>query len=198
MSALVWIIVAISVLVILAVIGYLIYRSRQPARPPIAPAISPPSITPIFSPPATPTCTNRFSTIPGLSIDGLDMTTPDVMSKQECENKCSSNNCDWLNYDSTLKKCFLKKGGNNQETITAFRIVDNPSGLSCPNYYIVPNTNIPLYDIGMTPNITQSACENLCQQNNCDWFNYNTNKSQCFLKKGDRSNPAQQTSFKIK
>jgi len=209
------ILIALVIITLLAVGGYFLYQHfNKNSNPPSPPSSNPPTPPTPNTPnvantptPNTPTSSNvvtpcpTYSFIRGIDIPGFDMTNgySKNQTEQQCEALCASKNCNWMNYSVNSSECWLKQGLSKSDQVTGFRIQDNPSGSSCPQYSIINGMDIPGFDMQGSPytNVSQQDCQNLCNSNNCDWYNYQPSTSNCWLKKGDASKPNLETIFKV-
>ncbi|XWV26496.1 hypothetical protein QJ857_gp0573 [Tupanvirus soda lake] len=210
-----YIVIAVAIIVIIIIIPltYIIYNdyvySRQcthsPVAPiPVTPIISPPShqspMTPIISPPSHHPLTSQTSLFPSLcpsytrhvnaniygkSIDEAPMKD---ITEQQCQQACDLKQCDWYNYDQSKKYCWLKQGLTKNNYITGFNVVDTPGDLTCPKFHVVKNMDVDGKTLNYTKNINENECQSLCNNMTCNWYNYNNDTQECWLKQADITN----------
>ncbi|XWV26497.1 hypothetical protein QJ857_gp0572 [Tupanvirus soda lake] len=212
------ILIVVIILALLGVGGYFLYeylykKSNPSGPPPTPPSPTQPSPTspnptpPSPISPSPPTASNvvtpcpTYSSIYSVDIPGFDMSNgySGNQTEEQCKALCESRNCNWMNFSVNSGDCWLKQGVSKPDLVTGFRIQDNPSGSSCPQYSITNGMDIPGFDMPGSPhtNVSQQDCQNLCNNNNCDWYNYQTSTSNCWLKKGNSSKPNIETIFKV-
>nr|URM62305.1 PAn domain containing protein [Mimivirus sp.] len=96
------IIIIIVIIILLISLGLLVYFEFFRKQ----------SNTPSGGPP-TPTPTNcpAYSTISGMDITGFDIPGDGkAMTQDECQTTCTNTpGCNWYNYDTNSKACYLKK-----------------------------------------------------------------------------------------
>jgi hypothetical protein len=56
--------------------------------------------------------------IPGYNMDDMPISNS---SQQDCQNKCTDRGCDWFNYNSQEKTCWLKQGDTNSDNTTVIK-----------------------------------------------------------------------------
>jgi len=147
-------------------------------QPPISPPSPPPNLCPSYS---------RYTNanIYGKSIDDVPMKN---ITEQQCQQACDLKQCDWYNYDQNKKYCWLKQGSAKNNYITGFHIVDTPNNLNCPNYHVIQNIDVNGKILNYTKNISADKCQSLCDNMACDWYNYNNDTQECWLKQADITN----------
>lgn len=174
----------VFVLIVIIVVGIYIEKNKSTTAP-----INPPAVTcPDYS-------VQKSKYIPG----PLYQSISGVASEEDCQNRCTQNiatynsggdinatGCVWYNYDNATQTCDLGHGQVNPAVSTGFKT--SPTSAKCPKWYTVKGMDITGYDNTNLPNYPyqvtgESGCQALCEQYNCDWYNYNHNSSpNCYLK----------------
>lgn len=128
-----------------------------------------------------------FSKFESTDIAGFDLEQPLTnLTEEQCKSACLSKGCQWFNYNSQTKTCYLKKAKVSQGVITGFRLLGIPENAKCSSYAVYNDSDISGFDMKNMPltNKTQDECQNECKHSECHWYNYNTNQKKCWLKKG--------------
>lgn len=110
------------------------------------------------------------------------------ITEEQCQKICQDRDCNWYNYNQRKNLCWLKKGNLKNDYLTAIRIPDMTRIKSCPSYHIYNNMDIDGSTTKSYQKITQSQCQNLCDQQECDWYSYDKKTNECSLKKGKEIN----------
>jgi hypothetical protein len=193
MSAIAWIVGSIIAILIIAagIVAYIIYKRKSNTAP--GPGGSPTGPGFALSPNGCP----QFYTIAGKDIPQFNLPNmPISVSQADCQNNCSTTpGCDWYNYNSATGQCWLKTAKAAPGMNTGFAIPGADD--SCPAWAQYSDVDIPYFDkVPKQQAATEADCQQLCTTNNCDWYNYDTTKTTCFIKQA-LATPNMQTTVRI-
>lgn len=73
-----------------------------------------------FRLPGSPSSCNQYAVYGNSDIPGFNMPSMPLENKtqDECQAECTHKECHWYNYNSTTKKCWLKKAASHTDSIT--------------------------------------------------------------------------------
>nr|WBF70869.1 putative pan domain-containing protein [Megavirus caiporensis] len=189
------IIIIIVIVILLISLGLLVYFEffrRQSDTPTPTPNPNP-------NPNPTPTPTNcpAYSTISEMDITGFDLPGDGkTMTQDECQTTCTNTpGCNWYNYDTNSKACYLKKGNENKLVVTGFHIKNPATG--CPEWSRIQNIDITGFDVDKTlTSVSEEQCQQNIVQNNRPWYSYDHINKICYPKNGI-SRPTTITGFPV-
>ncbi len=194
------IIIFLIIIVILVALYFLIKAltsSPTPAAPaPVSAPIAP--TAPNANNSGTSVCPDNSQVVGVIPVEGE--TIPGsyfigIKNASNCQDLCNSNAyCQWSTYVPSTGECFLNQGINKANVTSGFRIQDNPSGVSCPNYTTFNNTVISTTGGTTTTASSVADCENQCTNNSCMFFSLDG--TQCNTNNGI-ANSSYITSFPV-
>ncbi|XWV25236.1 putative PAN domain-containing protein [Tupanvirus deep ocean] len=205
-----YIVIAVAIIIVIIIIPltYIIYNdyiysSKDTTCPvvPIIPVVSPPThhqppVSPIISPPThhqlleSPIPCPEYARYVNANIYGksIDDTPMKNITEHQCQQACDLKQCDWYNYDQNKKFCWLKQGSPKNNYVTGFNVRDTPKNLNCPGYHIIQNMDVNGNIVNHTRNIDANGCQTLCDSMTCDWYNYNNDTQECWIKRANITN----------
>lgn len=127
---------------------------------------------------------NDWGTIDDGYIQGDNINNGYItnISLDDCKSKCDKFACNFVNYNTNSKECWLQKIKDDPNYDTNIKL-STPTD-DCYGFYNATNSIVLTNDdIGTYTNKTYDECAQLCNTNNCDVFKYAPTSKQCILQK---------------